>query len=68
MVLKVKYEDRLCHTVLVRLTPSLFHNLVAQADGYGMQRATFIRALLENIDDEKQYQNILGPKPESKHV
>lgn len=57
-----KYENKLACSVLVRLTPSLFNNIAAQADGYNMLRATFIRQLLEAIDDEQLYSKLMGPK------
>jgi hypothetical protein len=43
------------------VTPRLDQKLYAKAKEYGMSRSQFIRALLEMVDDEGLYEQLLGP-------
>lgn len=50
-----------CCQISVNMTEQLYYNLKATAEQYNMLRSEFVRALLENVDDEKLYEKLLGP-------
>ena len=50
------------YQVCINVTELLYHALGKQAARYGMRRSEFLRALLENIDDDpKAIERIMGP-------